>query len=291
MNIGLKIKQLRQKQNLTQEDLGEMLSISSKSISRWELGITYPDISLLPIIANIFKITTDELLEVDIFKQEERVKDIIKKTRDCGTDYEKAFNIIKNGRKDYPNNYQILDKYLFYLIGGIADNDNDLIINNEEEVINISNFILNGCNDEIIRLNALNYKAKVLYARGDKKGAIELLNSFPSFYQASNQKIEQLYNKDTKEFYDCLKKNISELTSFLGNKIGKQIFYNDNLSDMERIDQCIDYYNLAKASKDTTIIKSLVKSLLIEAINRSKQLNFDNNFVMKLEQLSNDLSK
>lgn len=58
--------------------------------------------------------------------------------------------------------------------------------------------ILEGCDVENYRLEAINYKAKVLYAKGDKQGALELLNNFPSFYHASVQKIEQLYQKWTK---------------------------------------------------------------------------------------------
>ena len=62
MNIGLKIKQLRRERNITQEELGEFVGLTAKAISRWENSTSYPDITLLPIIANIFEITVDELL-------------------------------------------------------------------------------------------------------------------------------------------------------------------------------------------------------------------------------------
>lgn len=50
--------------------------------------------------------------------------------------------------------------------------------------------ILEGCDVENYRLEAINYKAKVLYEKGDKQGALELLNNFPSFYHVNGQKIE-----------------------------------------------------------------------------------------------------
>lgn len=85
--------------------------------------------------------------------------------------------------------------YLFFTTGGVADNDPKVLVQNEKEIIKVCDLILEGCDVENYRLEAINYKAKVLYAKGDKQGALELLNNFPSFYHASGQKIEQLYQK------------------------------------------------------------------------------------------------
>ena len=56
MNIyfGENLKALRQKRNLTQEKLAEFLNVSFQTISKWERGDTYPDISMLPEIALFF---------------------------------------------------------------------------------------------------------------------------------------------------------------------------------------------------------------------------------------------
>ena len=45
-------KRLRKDKGVTQEKLAEILNVSSQSVSRWELGICYPDIELIPAIAN-----------------------------------------------------------------------------------------------------------------------------------------------------------------------------------------------------------------------------------------------
>ena len=47
-------KELRKLQELTQEQIAEMLGVTSQAISKWECGTSYPDIEMLPIIANIF---------------------------------------------------------------------------------------------------------------------------------------------------------------------------------------------------------------------------------------------
>ena len=60
--IGKFIAILRKANGMTQKELGEKLLVSDKTVSRWENDEFSPDISLLPAIAEIFGITTDELL-------------------------------------------------------------------------------------------------------------------------------------------------------------------------------------------------------------------------------------
>ena len=59
---GAVIKELREKNHLTQAELAERLSVSDKTISKWETAKGYPDISLLEPIAKVFGISITELL-------------------------------------------------------------------------------------------------------------------------------------------------------------------------------------------------------------------------------------
>lgn len=59
---GSMIRNLREKANLTQAELAEKLSVSDKTVSKWETGKGYPDITLLEPIAALFKISVAELL-------------------------------------------------------------------------------------------------------------------------------------------------------------------------------------------------------------------------------------
>ena len=65
MSIGEKIRQLRKGKKLTQEQLAEYLAVSAQAVSKWETGLTCPDIDMLPRLAVFFGVTTDELLDVD----------------------------------------------------------------------------------------------------------------------------------------------------------------------------------------------------------------------------------
>ena len=62
MSIGTTIKKLRRDRNITQERLAEMMGVSTNAVSQWECEKTAPDISHLPILANIFEVSADILL-------------------------------------------------------------------------------------------------------------------------------------------------------------------------------------------------------------------------------------
>lgn len=61
--IGQFLKELRKEKGITQEQLSEILGISSRSISRWENGINMPDFDLVIEITKYFEISVDEFLD------------------------------------------------------------------------------------------------------------------------------------------------------------------------------------------------------------------------------------
>lgn len=60
--LGSFIQSLRKEQNLTQAQLGQMLNVTDKAISRWERGVGFPDISLLEPLAQALGVTVPELM-------------------------------------------------------------------------------------------------------------------------------------------------------------------------------------------------------------------------------------
>ena len=59
---GAVIKELREKNHLTQTELAKKLCVSDKTISKWETAKGYPDITLLEPIANVFGVSVTELI-------------------------------------------------------------------------------------------------------------------------------------------------------------------------------------------------------------------------------------
>ena len=60
--FGNFIKDLRKEKGLTQKELGAKLNITDKAISKWERGLSFPDITMLNSLANFFEIDVSELL-------------------------------------------------------------------------------------------------------------------------------------------------------------------------------------------------------------------------------------
>ena len=63
--IGEKLKKLRRNRDLTQEEVATHIGISYQAISKWERGDGYPDITMLPALANNFGVSVDELIGMD----------------------------------------------------------------------------------------------------------------------------------------------------------------------------------------------------------------------------------
>ena len=78
IKIGKNIKKLREKKSITQEKLANYLGVTPQAISRWESETGYPDIELLPLIADFFDVTIDELLDRNISQNKNEIKEGIK---------------------------------------------------------------------------------------------------------------------------------------------------------------------------------------------------------------------
>lgn len=71
--LGRSIAEIRKKRGYTQKSFGEILDVNEKTISKWERGITAPDVTLLTSIADVLNVTVDELLRGEKLDNEEKV--------------------------------------------------------------------------------------------------------------------------------------------------------------------------------------------------------------------------
>lgn len=62
IKIAENLQMLRKEKGLTQEQLAEIFGVTNQSISKWELGLSCPDITMLPKIAEFYSVTIDELI-------------------------------------------------------------------------------------------------------------------------------------------------------------------------------------------------------------------------------------
>ena len=77
MNFAKKCRELRLKKAATQEQMAVALNISSQAVSKWETGLTLPDITLLPEISVYFGVTIDELFDLTDEKHLARIQNMV----------------------------------------------------------------------------------------------------------------------------------------------------------------------------------------------------------------------
>lgn len=75
MNFNEKLIALRKSKNLSQEEIGAELGVSRQTVSKWELGQSYPDFQRLVLLSDYFNLTLDELVK-DVDVQEVREKNL-----------------------------------------------------------------------------------------------------------------------------------------------------------------------------------------------------------------------
>lgn len=99
------LKKYRIIKDLTQEEVAEFLGITSQSVSKWERGESYPDITFLPALANIFETSVDLLIGMDTIRAEETRYNIHKKAvgYQRSGDYDMAEKTYRDALLIYPN--------------------------------------------------------------------------------------------------------------------------------------------------------------------------------------------
>lgn len=110
-NIGLKIKELRKINDLTQEKLADSLGVSYQAVSKWETGVSCPDLALIAPLTRLLHCTSDELLGLDSPEVDERKAYF---DGECfeywkKDDHDADYLIAKQAVEEYPDNFEYLN--------------------------------------------------------------------------------------------------------------------------------------------------------------------------------------
>ena len=122
LNLGTKIRELRRRDGRTQDNLAEALGVTAQAVSRWESSGSYPDMEMIPAIANYFHVSIDELFGYHD-EREEKIKTILENATKILTkqgftmyqgslsdDVEECVNMLRAASEEFPNEPQILLK-------------------------------------------------------------------------------------------------------------------------------------------------------------------------------------
>lgn len=114
--IAENLKRLRQSRGLTQEQLAERLGVSFQSVSRWETGLSYPDIEIIPEIAAFFEVSTDVLMGVEKATMEQNLERDKKRLRmDESETAEERLALVREMHRKYPHDAEILVDLVYAL--------------------------------------------------------------------------------------------------------------------------------------------------------------------------------
>ncbi len=185
-NIGQRIKELRKKNDLTQETLADFLGITYKAVSKWECGMTVPDISLIMPLSRILHVTADELLggkteEADLRRAEldERCENNWK------YDQQEMYELALQAVKEYPGDYKYLmwlasmEYYMAYEDQYKEDPTKPYSPEMIERSIKHSNMVIEGCTDFRLREKAI-WNAMICCQYSDQQDkAMEYAKMFP----------------------------------------------------------------------------------------------------------------
>lgn len=246
LSIGKNIKRLRLEKGLTQEQLAALLAVSTAAVSKWEAKNTYPDITMLFPIAQIFGVSIDDLLGFDEAKAEADIDRILAEYKQMNIDgrFAEMSELINDARREYPHDYRIMVKYMWDKADGNAGNDFRTLLENKDELSQICDCILDGCTQDDLRAEAINMKAKLLHAAGDTDGALEMLSRLPAWHAPMIK--EQLFSKDTPEWRFWNKRNCYGLMDTMSVKLARIIRFDVVLTatqkaeHLERIAQAFD---------------------------------------------------
>ena len=114
LDLGNNIRQLRRRDKRTQEALAEALGVTSQAVSRWESGGSYPDMNLIPSIANYFGVTIDELFGYTNDRSKRinelvtQIYDMIRQNNGVDNNINECIAVARNTLVEFPGNEKLM---------------------------------------------------------------------------------------------------------------------------------------------------------------------------------------
>lgn len=292
MNIylGKNIKRLRREKDLTQEALAEFLGVTFQSVSNWERGESYPDITMLPEIAGFFKVSVDELLGINKAENEHEINSKIAEY-DNLTDHKLMQEIITDLKVKFPNDFRVLIRYLGCLVRFSED-----LSAVSSEVFAIYNNIQQNCTNDKIRIKAKRimiefYRSQLNTENSDVifEKCEKIICEMPDM-RDSREMFCTFYPEYHPEHDTKIQNAIEEIFLLRTTLYSHYYFYNDNCTDewqTKSIQKEIEYlefiYDDGNYGKMWKTIISLYYHLGVKYFKLNDYKNTINNFKKSAE--------
>ncbi|MDR0916219.1 MAG: helix-turn-helix domain-containing protein [Oscillospiraceae bacterium] len=197
ITIAETLKSLRAKRGNLQDALAAHCGVTSQSVSKWERGEGYPDITLLPAIAAFYDVTVDELLGVGEIRKQARVRELLDRERELVRigDTVATLAHTQAAYREFPNDYQIMVSYMNAMFCLYQPDIEDEFYHCPE-IIAVGERVLAGCADDELRWSALQMVCCTYAAIGQRDKAREYANTAPDYWVTSNALLESVSEGD-----------------------------------------------------------------------------------------------
>ncbi len=175
LTIGKVIRELRTKRGMSQEKLAEHMGVAPQSVSKWERGEGYPDITFLIPLAEFFDVPLDVLMGRDEEKTEMRIQEIVarlKKYNHLG-DHETKNKLAREAYREHPFDFRIILWYISALF------DVEDIQINKSEISNLCHYVIHVCTEDKYRYEAITSLAELYSQCGEYDLAMKCAKLLP----------------------------------------------------------------------------------------------------------------
>ena len=225
VKIGAIIKKLRKENNVTQDALASAIGVTPQAISRWESENGYPDIELLPALADFFSVSTDELLGYKLSEREaelEEIKKEMERLSEVGT-LEERIAFVREAFSRYPTDCVIKEQLAVCLYFLWEETHTDTLLH---EIENLCLSVIKEGSDEDMKYDAIDTLISLYGKSGQKEKALEAVNMLtPMKYCREFSKSSGIGDGKT-ELY--IQDEIDKLTDCLGTSLSSYAL-NDEL--------------------------------------------------------------
>ena len=216
INIGENLKKLRIKSELTQEQLAEIFNVSPQAISRWENNSSYPDITMLPSLANYYNVSIDELIGMDEIRRFENLSDIFTEVHKFELDdkIDEAINMLRDAIKVYPNNHGLMSELALALT---LKNNVKVESSFTKEAISLSERVLKDSTNSKLRGTTMANLCFLYLKANEAEKAKNLVKTLPHIWESREMLLPEIFQDN--EYNNELKKSIITVLSLFCDKI------------------------------------------------------------------------
>ncbi len=254
IKLGEQIKAYRRKDGRTQEDLASALGVTAQAVSRWEKGICYPDMELMPPMANYFGVSIDELFGYNNERTKKidalaaKINDMNRMNNGIDINIDECISLARDGLVEFPGNEKIMlclasvlynAGYARYGERHYTDNDGYDVYDVEthrtysewKEAIKLYEKLVSTLEDDALRHKAISDLAQLYLNTGEYEKAKSLAQAVPdifgcreflNFKTCDGAKKAELYGETLMKMVGISAEMLVDTASMMSNRISSE---------------------------------------------------------------------